>query len=227
MREVVALSPRSYRSKTDNAYSSFKRFLDIAFSLLMIVFLAPVFVIVSIVVAIDTKGSPLFVQERMGRFSIPFKIYKFRSMSAQAPANVATHKLENAEQYISRVGKLIRKTSLDELPQLFNVLKGDMSFVGPRPVVLTERDLLRLRRRNGADRVRPGITGLAQVSGRDTVTIREKARLDAQYATSYSLKSDLSILFKTVKQVVVSEGIVEGANKNISAPTENKISRSA
>ncbi len=226
MREVVALSSPDYRSKTDIAYAPFKRFLDIAVSFLMLVLLTPVMLIVAIVVAIDTKGSPIFVQDRMGRYSVPFKIYKFRSMSTQAPANVATHKLENAEKYISRIGKFIRKTSLDELPQLFNVLKGDMSFVGPRPVVLTERDLLRLRRRNGADRVRPGITGLAQVSGRDTVTIRDKARFDAQYAKSCSLKGDLSILFKTVKQVVVSEGIVEGANKDITAST-NKISRSA
>lgn len=226
MREVVALSSQSYRSKTDNAYSSFKRFLDFSISLVAILVLSPVMALVAILVAIDTKGSPIFVQERMGRYSVPFRIYKFRSMSVHAPANVATHKLENAEQYISRIGHFIRKTSLDEIPQLFNVLKGDMSFVGPRPVVLTERDLIRLRRRNGADRVRPGITGLAQVSGRDTVTIREKARYDAQYAKSYSLKADISILFKTAKQVVVSEGIVEGANQSISANSQ-KMSRSA
>ncbi len=227
MREVVALSSPSYRCKADNAYSSFKRFLDIVISTAMILLLSPVMALVAIVVAFDTKGSPIFVQERMGRYSVPFRIYKFRSMSVLAPANVATHKLENPEQYISRVGHFIRKTSLDELPQLINVLKGDMSFVGPRPVVLTERDLIRLRRRNGADRVRPGITGLAQVSGRDTVTIREKARYDAQYAKSYSLKADLLILVKTAKQVMVSEGIVEGANKEISASAQHKVSRSA
>ncbi len=227
MREVVALSSPSYRSKTDNVYSSFKRFFDFVISSVMILVLAPVMALVAIVVAVDTKGAPIFVQERMGRHSVPFRIYKFRSMSVHAPANVATHKLENADQYISRVGHLIRKTSLDELPQLFNVFKGDMSFVGPRPVVLTERDLIRLRRRNGADRVRPGITGLAQISGRDTVTIREKARYDAQYAKSYSLKSDLTILFKTVKQVIVSEGIVEGANKEITSRAQHKDRRSA
>ena len=224
MREVALLSSPSKRGKADNAYSPFKRFLDIIVSLVAIFFLSPIMATVAIVVALDTKGSPIFVQERMGRYSVPFRIYKFRSMSAHAPANVATHKLENADQYISRIGHFIRKTSLDELPQLLNVLKGDMSFVGPRPVVLSERDLIRMRHRNGADRVRPGITGLAQVSGRDTVTVREKARYDAQYANSYSLKADLSILFKTAKQVVVSEGIVEGANKNISS---SKARRSA
>ena len=224
MREVVVLPSPSKRGRADNAYSPFKRVLDIIVSLVAIFFLSPIMATVAIVVALDTKGSPIFVQERMGRYSVPFRIYKFRSMSAHAPANVATHKLENADQYISRVGHFIRKTSLDELPQLINVLKGDMSFVGPRPVVLSERDLIRMRHRNGADRVRPGITGLAQVSGRDTVTVREKARYDAQYAKSYSLKADLSILFKTAKQVVVSEGIVEGANKNISS---SKTRRSA
>lgn len=227
MREVVALPTPSKRGKVDNAYSPFKRFLDIIVSLIAIFILSPIMAAVAIVVAIDTKGSPIFVQERMGRYSIPFRIYKFRSMSAHAPANVATHKLENADQYISRVGHFIRKTSLDELPQLINVLKGDMSFVGPRPVVLSERDLIRMRHRNGADRVRPGITGLAQVSGRDTVTVREKARYDAQYAKSYSLRADFSILFKTAKQVVVSEGIVEGANKNISSSKAGNTRRSA
>ena len=227
MREVAAVATPMYRSKADTAYSSLKRFLDFIIALAAILALSPIMALVAIVVAIDTKGSPIFVQERMGRHSVPFKIYKFRSMSVHAPANVATHKLENADQYISRIGHLIRKTSLDELPQLINVLKGDMSFVGPRPVVLSERDLIRLRRRNGADRVRPGITGLAQVSGRDTVTIREKARYDAQYAKSYSFKADLSILFKTAKQVVVSEGVVEGANKSISANPHHKMRRSA
>lgn len=227
MREVVVLPSPSKRGRADNAYSPFKRVLDIIVSLVAIFFLSPIMATVAIVVALDTKGSPIFVQERMGRYSVPFRIYKFRSMSAHAPANVATHKLENADQYISRVGHFIRKTSLDELPQLLNVLKGDMSFVGPRPVVLSERDLIRMRHRNGADRVRPGITGLAQVSGRDTVTVREKARYDAQYAKSYSLKADMSILFKTAKQVVVSEGIVEGANKNISSSKTRGAKRSA
>lgn len=216
MREVVALQVHTNNARNAGGYSSLKRCLDVLFSIVFILALSPVMLVVAIVSAIDTKGSPIFVQNRMGRFDTPFKIYKFRTMSVQAPANVATHKLENPEKYISRVGELLRRMSLDELPQLFNVLKGDMSFVGPRPVVLSERNLLRLRHRNGASRVRPGITGLAQVSGRDTVAVSEKARLDSEYAKTYSLKSDISILIKTVMQVIRSEGIVEGANAAIS-----------
>ena len=216
MREVVALQVHKNNVGRIGGYSSFKRCLDVIFSLLFIVALSPLMLVVSIIAALDTKGSPIFVQDRMGRFDAPFKIYKFRTMSVHAPANVATHKLENPEKYISKIGELLRRMSLDELPQLFNVLKGDMSFVGPRPVVLSERDLLRLRRRNGASRVRPGITGLAQVSGRDTVTIAEKAKLDSEYAATYSLKDDLLILVKTAMQVIHSEGIVEGANAEIS-----------
>ncbi len=218
MRDVVALQTHKSNAKSAGGYSSLKRCFDVLFSLMFIIALSPVMVVVALLAAIDTKGSPIFVQDRMGRFDTPFKIYKFRTMSVQAPSNVATHKLENADKYISRIGHLLRKMSLDELPQLFNVLKGDMSFVGPRPVVLSERDLLRMRHRNGASRVRPGITGLAQVSGRDTVTVAEKARLDSVYAKTYSLKEDVSILVKTAMQVVHSEGIVEGANEAISAP---------
>ena len=224
MRRIVSIESQ-YNIKHTNRYSSFKRFLDIFFSLLFIVALSPIMLVVAVLAAVDTKGSPIFVQQRMGQFDTPFKIYKFRTMSVLAPSNVATHKLENPEKYISPIGELLRPKSLDELPQLFNRLKGDISLVGPRPVVLSERDLLGLRHRNGASRVRPGITGLAQVNGRDTVTVREKAKLDSQYAKTYSLKGDFTILVKTAMQVIHSEGIVEGANSAISAP--QKATRSA
>ena len=221
MREVVALQAHAHNGQSAIGYSSCKRCLDILFALVLIVALSPVLLVVAIVASIDTKGSPVFVQERMGRFNVPFKIYKFRTMSVHAPSNIATRKLSNPEQYISAVGKALRRLSLDELPQLFNVLKGDMSFVGPRPVVLSERDLLRLRRRNGAGRVRPGITGLAQVSGRDTVSVVQKARLDAEYARAYSFKGDLMILVKTALQVVRAEGVMDGCKKKSeSAPAK-------
>lgn len=204
-------------------YTVLKRFLDIALSLLLLVTLSPLFAVIALVVRLDSEGPAIFRQVRCGQNGCPFVIYKFRTMMTAAPANVATAQLQHPQRYITPVGRFLRQTSLDELPQLWNVLKGDMSFVGPRPVVLSERDLLRLRHRNGASRVRPGITGLAQVSGRDTVTVYEKARLDSEYAKTYSLKEDMSILVKTAMQVIHSEGIVEGANAEISAqPTKTR-----
>lgn len=222
MHQVLDQTQSAGTLPDKNGYRFVKRLLDFVFSLFMIAVLFPILVIITVIVAIDTKGSPFFTQLRMGRNGKPFKIYKFRSMSADAPAAVATHKLENPDQYISKVGNLIRKTSVDELPQLFNVLKGDMSFIGPRPVVLAEEDLISLRHKNGADRVRPGITGLAQIRGRDNVIIVEKAAHDAEYAENYSLKLDFRILCITAKQVLKSEGIVEGANAKISGSKKKK-----
>lgn len=137
---------------------------------------------------------------------------KFRSMRAAAPPDVATNDLADAGRYITPVGRFLRRTSLDELPQLWNILKGDMSFIGPRPVVLTETELLARRRRLGADLVRPGITGLAQVRGRDTVSIQHKARYDAYYARRMSLGLDGRIVLETLRCVVTGEGIREGGH---------------
>ena len=218
MQKVLPMSYYyiSYQ-KPKKVYAAVKRSFDIVFSLIMIVALLPVFMIISLIAAIDTKGSPIFCQERMGRYNRPFKMLKFRTMSVDAPANVATHKLSDPEAYISRVGGLLRKLSLDELPQLWNILKGDMSFVGPRPVVLTETDLLELRTQNKACTVRPGLTGWAQVNGRDDVPVVEKAKMDAEYARRVSLKMDCRVLVKTVGYVLKSKGIHEGANPAITA----------
>lgn len=197
------------------SYLFCKRTLDIVFSFSMIVLLSPILATVAVVAAADTHGSPIFVQTRMGRRGRPFKVYKFRTMSVNAPANVATYLLNDAESYISRVGGFLRRTSLDELPQLFNILKGDMSFVGPRPVVLTETELLELRRRNGAGIVRPGLTGLAQVSGRDDVCVGLKAKLDSDYVADMCFTTDMRILFKTIGNVLRSEGVTEGSHPEI------------
>lgn len=133
-------------------------------------------------IAVDSEGGVLFAQSRMGKDGRPFIIFKFRTMYPQAPADTPTGALDDPSRHITPVGRFLRRTSLDELPQLFNILKGDMSFIGPRPVVLAERALIGLRRAKGADRVRPGITGLAQVQGRDEVPARRKACYDAYYA---------------------------------------------
>lgn len=201
--------------KPTKEYLFCKRALDIVFSFSMIVALLPFMLPLALVAAADTHGSPIFVQERMGRKGKVFHVYKFRTMSVNAPANVATYLLNDPDAYISRVGRFLRKSSLDELPQLFNILKGDMSFVGPRPVVLSETELLELRRRNGAGIVRPGLTGLAQVSGRDDVSIGLKAKLDSDYVSDMCLVTDLRILAKTFVNVLKSEGVTEGSNPEI------------
>ncbi len=179
-------------------YRVFKRAADTVLSLLLIIVLLPLLAVIPLIIRLDTPGGGLFRQWRAGRGGRPFVIYKFRTMHADAPHDVAAAELHDPDRYITRVGRFLRRSSLDELPQLFNVLKGDMSFVGPRPVVLTEHELLRLRRLSGADRVRPGITGLAQVSGRDTVTVPEKVRYDTQYARELSLGLDVRIAIATV-----------------------------
>lgn len=213
MQKVLSWSDYYVPAKRPTkGYLFCKRTLDIVFSFLMIVFLSPVLLAVAVAAAIDTHGSPLFVQERMGRCGRPFKVYKFRTMSVNAPANMPTYLFDDAESYISRVGGFLRRTSLDELPQLFNILKGEMSFVGPRPVVLNETELLDLRRRNGAGIVRPGLTGLAQVSGRDDVAVGLKAKLDSDYVSSMCLATDLRIVFKTVGNVLRADGVTEGRN---------------
>lgn len=162
-------------------------------------------------ISADSSGKVIFKQKRAGLYGKPFTFYKFRTMLPGAPRDVATADLFQAHRYITPVGRFLRQTSLDELPQLFNVLKGDMSFVGPRPVVLTERHLLELRRRWGADRVRPGITGLAQIRGRDQVPYRRKALYDRYYARHLSPWLDGKILWVTVRYVLKREGIREGA----------------
>lgn len=213
MQKIVPISAYA-APKSQRAVQFVKRAFDISVSLAMILLLAPIFVILLVLSAIDTKSSPLFVQERCGRGNKPFRMYKFRTMKASAPSDVATYELKDPDQYMSGFGRLLRKLSLDELPQLFNILLGDMSFVGPRPVVLTETQLIRMRSRNGANTVRPGLTGLSQVNGRDTVSIARKAQMDGQYAQKMSVRLDLSILIRTVTCVLSSSGVEEGCNPN-------------
>lgn len=192
----------------------FKRVCDIIFSLIAIIVLALPMLIIALLIKIDSPEEPvLFKQIRVGKDNIPFIIFKFRSMSKDAPHQMATENFENPEEYITAVGKVIRKTSLDELPQLFNVLKGDMSIIGPRPLIPTEKKVLELRDEMGASLVLPGITGLAQVHGRDEVTDENKAAYDGKYALNISILLDLSIFLKTVFDVICSRGIHEGKNR--------------
>lgn len=189
----------------------YKRIFDFVFSLIGIVALAVPMLIVAIVIKIDSpKEQILFRQKRVGKNDREFTIYKFRSMRQDAPHEMATKNFENPEAYITPVGKFIRKASLDELPQLFNVLKGDMSLIGPRPLITSEKDVLALRDKYGASRILPGITGLAQIHGRDEITNKNKASYDGKYALNISLLLDLSIFFKTVLDVIHGRGVHEG-----------------
>ena len=192
----------------------FKRGFDIFFSLIAIIILAIPMMIIALWIKVDSPHEKvLFKQERIGINNVPFTILKFRSMRGDAPHQMATENFENPEMYITRVGKILRKASLDELPQLLNVLKGDMSIVGPRPLIPKEKYVLKLRDEYGANKILPGITGLAQVHGRDQVTDENKASYDGKYALNVSLLLDASIIMKTVSDVVRSRGIREGKKK--------------
>lgn len=186
-----------------------KRLLDFIFSTILILFLSPVFIVIAIMIKLTSKGPILFKQIRVGKDNKEFVIYKFRTMKVDSP-NVATYLLKNPDKYITPIGKFLRTSSMDELPQLINIFIGDMSFVGPRPVISKEADLIRLRTKVGVHKLKPGLTGWAQVNGRDEVRIKEKVHLDEYYLKNYSLFLDFKIILMTGLQVIKSEGIVEG-----------------
>lgn len=186
-----------------------KRIFDFTVSLLLIIILIPLFLIIGIVIAADSGNPIIYRQYRVGKDNKLFFIYKFRTMKTNTPI-AATGELAGAEKYITRSGKFLRKTSLDELPQLFNVLAGDMSFVGPRPLIPEEKEIRNLRKEYGVYSIRPGITGLAQVNGRDKLTDKEKALFDKEYVDKQSFLLDIKILFKTVMVVLKRENISDG-----------------
>lgn len=176
-----------------------------------LVILSPLFLIVSIVQKISAPDEPIFfLQKRVGKNAQCFNIIKFRTMKSSAPKNVATGDLADPQIYISRLGRFLRDTSIDELPQLVNVVKGEMSLIGPRPLVYTEREIRFLRRWYGVYQVTPGITGWAQVNGRDTVDIYDKVYYDREYVQNVSLKFDLKVIWKSVLVVLGRKGVVDG-----------------
>lgn len=190
--------------------TTIKRIFDAFFGVLLLICLSPLMLVLAIWIKLDSKGPVLFKQERVGRNGKRFTIYKFRSMSDDAPHQMATSEFDTALSYITRSGQLMRKTSLDELPQLVNVVKGEMSFIGPRPLIPKEEKVLRLRHANGAESLAPGITGLAQVRGRDEVTDTQKANYDGEYAGNVTLRGDFSILVETVLAVLARHGVHDG-----------------
>ena len=188
-------------------YLALKRAVDIMIALSGLLFLAVPMLIVAVIIRIDSSGPAIFKQQRMGRNAQQFTIYKFRTMKMDAPSQMASREFTDSDQFITKFGKFLRRTSIDELPQLINILKGDMSLVGYRPVCLTEERLNTLRKQYGVFALRPGVTGLAQVSGRDNVYGEKKAQLDAQYVSQCSAKMDLMCIWKTIKTVLSGEGV--------------------
>ena len=185
-----------------------KRGLDVVFSALLLLFLLLPMAMFSILILLDSDGPAIFRQIRVGQGGREFVCYKFRTMYTTAPPDRPSSAFGDADRYVTRVGRFLRRSSLDELPQLWNVLRGEMSLVGPRPLIPTEGEIHRLRQRCRVYLVKPGMTGLSQIRGRDRLSDSEKARLDSRYAHSISLRGDCRILWETVRQVWTGEDIV-------------------
>ena len=198
-----------------------KRVLDFLLSLCGLLVLWPVFVIIAIAIKIDDPGPVFFSQKRVGLHKRYFRLYKFRSMKVSTP-DVPTHLLEHPERYISRVGGFLRKTSLDELPQLLNILKGDMAVIGPRPALWSQEDLIAQRDKYGANDVRPGLTGWAQINGRDELTIEEKSAYDGEYVKRLSFAFDCRCFLGTIGAVLRHDGVVEGGTGTPGEKEEEK-----
>ena len=203
-------------------YLRIKRLIDIVLSGLGLIILAPVFLVLIIAIKLDSKGPVLFKQKRVGIHKSHFNILKFRTMRMDTPSDMPTHLLENPDQWITKVGKFLRKTSLDELPQIINIFKGEMSIIGPRPALWNQYDLIEERDKYGANDIPVGLTGWAQINGRDELPIEEKARLDGEYAEKIGFMMDVRCFFGTVISVLRTDGVVEGGTGFISKMTKDK-----
>lgn len=189
-----------------------RRLFDVIASLILLVLLSPIFLILAIIIKLDSRGSVFFTQMRIGRENKLFKFYKFRTMAVGAP-NVATEELKNSKNYITSFGRILRKTSMDELPQLLNIFKGDMTFIGPRPALYNQYELKQLRTKKGVHKLLPGLTGWAQVNGRDMLNDEMKTSYDRYYLEHRSLGFDVKIIVRTVFKVLRCDGIIEGGKK--------------
>ena len=191
-------------------YTKVKRALDFILSLCACIILSPILIVLCIAIKIDSRGPVLFKQKRVGIHKTYFSIYKFRTMRIDTPKDMPTHMLKDPDQYITKVGRFLRRSSLDELPQLFNILKGDMSFVGPRPALWNQDDLVVERDKYGANDVIPGLTGWAQINGRDELEIPVKAALDGEYVRKMGFWFDTRCILGTFTSVLKADGVVEG-----------------
>ena len=203
-------------------YLIIKRFMDILLSALGLIILSPVFLILILAIKIDSKGPILFKQKRVGIHKSHFNILKFRTMRIDTPKDTPTHLLENPDQWITKVGKFLRKTSLDELPQIINIFKGEMSIIGPRPALWNQFDLIEERDKYGANDVPVGLTGWAQINGRDELPIEDKAKLDGDYVQKRSCWFDIVCFFGTFTAVLRRKGVIEGGTGVIAKMADNK-----
>ena len=192
-----------------------KRIEDVSIALAALVILGLPMLLVAAAIRLTSKGPALFRQKRFGKDKQLFTVYKFRTMSTKAPKNMPTNSFTNADSYITPLGGVLRKLSIDELPQLLNVIKGDMSIVGPRPVIKTEKKLISLRQKYRANSVKPGITGWAQVNGRDDLDDQRKAEMDGEYVQRLSFLTDVKIMIKTIGAVLMMSGHTEGSERTV------------
>ena len=202
-------------------YFWFKRFYDTVLSLIGLIVLSPLLLLIMIFIKLDSKGPILFKQKRIGRNKKHFYILKFRTMRIDTPKDTPTHMLDNPQQWITKVGKFLRRTSLDEIPQIINILKGDMSIIGPRPALWNQYDLVDERDKYDVHKLYPGLTGYAQINGRDELPIPQKAKMDGYYVKHISLWLDIKIFFGTIISIFKSEGVVEGGTSYVKNKEDN------
>lgn len=202
------------RKKVSLVYLLVKRAIDFICSLLALLILSPIFLVLILAIKLDSKGPVLFKQKRIGIHKTHFNILKFRTMRIDTPKDIPTHQLKNPGQYITKVGKFLRRTSLDELPQIWNIFVGQMSIIGPRPALWNQYDLIEERDKYGANDVPVGLTGWAQINGRDELPIKEKAKLDGEYAKHIGPLIDIRCFFGTIFSVLHSDGVKEGGTGN-------------
>jgi O-antigen biosynthesis protein WbqP len=204
-------------------YNLVKRGTDFILSFIGLIVLSPILLIIAIAIKLDSKGPVLFKQKRIGKGKSYFYILKFRTMYVDTPKDMPTHLLNDPEAFITKTGKFLRKTSLDELPQIINILKGEMSIIGPRPCLWNQYDLIKERDKYGANDIRPGLTGLAQIRGRDELPIDMKASYDGEYMIKRGLIIDIKCFLETIRSVLKSEGVVEGSLDDTHEPEVEKL----
>lgn len=204
-------------------YLVMKRLVDILLSFTGIVLLSPIILVLVVLIKVDSRGPILFKQKRVGINKTHFNILKFRTMKIDTPKDMPTHLLSDPDQYITRVGKFLRKTSLDELPQIWNILIGEMSIIGPRPALWNQYDLIEERDKYGANDIRPGLTGWAQINGRDELPIEVKAKLDGEYVAKMGIVMDVKCFFGTIISVAKSDGVSEGGPKDNEEEKETSV----